>query len=355
MVDLASVFGTRHPIVQAPMAGVQGSALAIAVGRAGALGSLPAAMLTPDALRAELAALRDSGLPHNVNFFAHVAPEPDATREAAWREELAPYYREYGVDPASIPSGPGRVPFSADTADVLAEFAPPVVSFHFGLPGPALLDRVRSWDAVVMSTATTVDEARWLARHGVDVVIAQGLEAGGHRGHFLAPDLAGQLPTLDLVAAITVAVDLPVLATGGIADVEGVRAALGAGAAGVQVGSALLCCDEATTSDRHRAALQSPAVQDTAITNIFTGRPARGIANRAIREVGGLVDGRALSDLAPEFPLAGNAMAPLRAAAEASGSADFTPLWVGEGAAPRTGPAASIIAALAEGLGGAGR
>ncbi|NLE18670.1 MAG: nitronate monooxygenase [Propioniciclava sp.] len=344
MVDLAALFGTRYPLIQAPMAGVQGSALAIAVGQVGALGSLPAAMLSPDALRAELSRLREAGVPYNVNFFAHTPPAPDADAEARWRAALAPYFAELGVA-ADAPAGPGRAPFSAEAGEVLAAFAPPVVSFHFGLPEPDLLSRVRGWGAVVMSTATTVAEARWLAERGVDVVIAQGLEAGGHRGHFLTDDLSleGQLPTLDLVTAVVAAVDVPVLAAGGIADAAGVRAAFAAGASGVQVGSAFLCADEATTSPAHRAALA--AGWPTALTNVFTGRPARGLVNRAIRELGG-AEGLSFSPLAPKFPLAGGAMGPLRAAAEASGSLDFTPLWVGEGAAPRAEPAASIVAAL---------
>lgn len=341
-MHLAALFGTRFPIVQAPMAGVQGSALAIAVGRAGALGSLPAAMLAPDALAAELSALRESGVPYNVNFFTHTPPQPDAAREAGWRQALAPFHAEYGVDPDVIPSGPGRLPFSAATADLIADFEPPVVSFHFGLPAPHLLDRIRAWRPVVMSSATTVAEAVWLAERGVDVVIAQGVEAGGHRGHFLTGnrDLTGQRPTLQLVAAIVDAVARPVLAAGGIADAQGVRAALAAGAAGVQVGSAFLCADEATTSPLHRTALQAGG--ETALTTIFTGRPARGLANRAMREI---------TVQPPAFPLAGAAMGPLRTAAEARGSTDFTPLWLGEGAYPQAAPAASIVADLADGLG----
>lgn len=341
MVDLARLLGVRLPIVQAPMAGVQGSALAVAVGRAGALGSLPAAMLNPDALRAELAVVRDAGVPYNVNFFAHTPPIPDAEREAAWRGALAPYYAEYGLDPDAVPAGPARLPFSEPMADVLAEFEPPVVSFHFGLPAPALLRRARAWGAVVMSSATTVAEAVWLAEHGADVVIAQGLQAGGHRGHFLEADLRDQLPTLDLVTAIVAAVDLPVIAAGGIADAHGVRAALAAGASGVQVGSAFLCADEATTSAAHRAALRSPDRPATAVTNVFTGRPARGLVNRAMREI---------ATQPPAFPLASAAMGPLRAAAEASGSTDFTPLWLGDGTDPQAAPAASIIADLRRGL-----
>lgn len=347
---ITRLLGVELPLVQAPMAGAQGSALAIAVGRAGGLGSLPAAMLSPDALRTELNALRAAGVAYNVNFFTHIPPAPDAAGSVRWLEALAPYYAEHGIDPTTVPSGPGRTPFSDAAADVLAEFEPGVVSFHFGLPASDLLERVRAWGAVVLSTATTVAEAAWLAERGADVVIAQGLEAGGHRGHFLAPDLVGQVPTLELVRAVVADLGegLPVLAAGGIADAAGVRAALAAGASGVQVGSAFLCADEATTSPLHRAALQAGGA--TAITNVFTGRPARGLVNRALRDIGGAADGLALSPVAPEFPLAGVAMAPLRAAAEASGSTDFTPLWLGEGASPRSAPAASLVADLRRGL-----
>ena len=327
------------------MAGVQGSALALAVSGAGGLGSLPCAMLAADALRAELGALKASGLPYNVNYFSHTPPVPDAAREAAWRAALKPYYDELGLDIAAIPAGPGRAPFTAEAADLLAEFAPPVVSFHFGLPAPDLLARVKAWGAFVLSSATTVREALWLQEHGADAVIAQGWEAGGHRGHFLSEDLTEQPGTFALLPQIVAAVRLPVIAAGGIADAAGVRAAMALGAAGVQVGTAYLCADEATTSPLHRAALQSEAARHTAVTNCFTGRPARGIVNRLMREQG------PISASAPAFPLATAAVAPLRAAAEKLGRSDFTSMWSGQNASQcRSAPAAQITAALAKGL-----
>lgn len=327
------------------MAGVQGSALALAVSGAGGLGSLPCAMLAADALRAELGALKASGLPYNVNFFSHTPPAPDTAREAAWRAALAPYYEELGLDIAAIPAGPGRAPFTAEAADLLAEFAPPVVSFHFGLPAPDLLARVKAWGAFVLSSATTVREALWLQEHGADAIIAQGWEAGGHRGHFLSEDLTEQPGTFALLPQIVAAVRLPVIAAGGIADAAGVRAAMALGAAGVQVGTAYLCADEATTSPLHRAALQSEAARHTAVTNCFTGRPARGIFNRLMREQG------PISASAPAFPLATAAVAPLRAAAEKLGRSDFTSMWSGQNASQcRSAPAAQITAALAKGL-----
>jgi nitronate monooxygenase len=327
MKTLQQWLGIELPIIQAPMAGVQGSALAVAVSNAGGLGSLPCAMLSLDAMRKELEAIRDqTSRPYNVNFFCHTPPEFDAGREAAWRAVLAPYYEEYGIDPHSIAGGPGRAPFTAEAADVLEEFRPPVVSFHFGLPAAGLLDRVRAWGAKVLSSATTVEEALWLEARGVDAVVVQGLEAGGHRGHFLSDDLTVQAGTLALVPQVVVAVKVPVVASGGIADARGVAAALRLGAVGVQVGTAYLLCPESTTSAVHRAALRSEAVRHTALTNLFSGRPARGIVNRVMRELG------PISPAAPEFPLASSAIAPLRAKAEAQGRGDFSPLWAGQNA-----------------------
>lgn len=326
-MSLQSLLGIELPIIQAPMAGVQDSALAVAVCNAGGLGSLPGAMLGVDVLREELAAIRaQTDRPFNVNFFCHTAPVPDPVREAIWRHTLAPYYAEAGLDISTVSAGPGRTPFTADTAELLAEFEPPVVSFHFGLPAPELLERVRRWGARLLSTATTVDEALWLEAQGVDAVIAQGLEAGGHRGHFLSDDLSRQAGTSALVPQLVAALKIPVIAAGGIATAHAVKAAKALGAAGVQVGTAYLLCPESRTSAVHRAALQSPAAGQTALTRLFTGRPARGIVNRLVRELG------PMNDAAPAFPLATAAVLPLRTEAEARGSCDFSPLWAGEGA-----------------------
>lgn len=342
-MTLQELFGIDLPIIQAPMAGVQGSALAMAVSNAGGLGSLPCAMLGVEAMRSELAAIKaHTDRPFNVNFFCHAQPRLDAGREAAWRAALAPYYREFGIDADAIPAGSGRIPFSAEAAGVLEEFEPPVVSFHFGLPSPELLARVRAMGAKILCSATTVDEARWLEARGVDAVIAQGLEAGGHRGIFLSDDLSTQVGTLALVPQVVAAVSVPVIAAGGIADARGVAAALALGAAGVQVGTAYMLCPEATTTAIHRAALKSEAARHTALTNVFTGRPARGIVNRVMRELGPI-----RSD-APAFPLATAAVAPLRAKAEAMGSGDFSPLWSGQNASGcREVPAAVLTRELA--------
>jgi nitronate monooxygenase len=327
MTTLQSLLGTELPIIQAPMAGVQGSALAVAVSNAGGLGSLPCAMLGLDALRSELEVLRAStAKPYNVNFFCHRPPVASADREKAWRAALSPYYAEYGIDAAAIPTGPARSPFSAEAADLLEAFRPAVVSFHFGLPEDALLVRARALGAKILCSATTVEEARWLEARGVDAIIAQGIEAGGHRGIFLSDDLSTQVGTFALLPQIVDAVKVPVIAAGGIADAKGVAAALALGAAGVQVGTAYLLCPEATTSALHRAALKSEAARHTALTNVFTGRPARGIVNRVIAELG------PICAAAPAFPLATGALAPLRAAAERRGSGDFSPLWSGQNA-----------------------
>jgi nitronate monooxygenase len=324
-VRLEALLGTELPVIQAPMAGAQGSALAIAVCGAGGLGSLPCAMLSADAMRAELAVIEAATRrPYNVNFFCHTPPVPSKEREAAWRAALEPYYAEYDIDPKASPNGPARAPFTAEAMQVLAHFKPAVVSFHFGLPSRELLDSVRALGSKILSTATTLDEALWLESRGVDAVIAQGLEAGGHRGNFLTGDMTAQVSTFALVRQIVRAVRLPVIAAGGICDAEGVSAAMALGAAGVQVGTAYLLCPEATTSAVHRAALKSEAARHTALTNLFSGGPARGIVNRAMKELG------PMSSLAPEFPLASAAIAPLRAKAESQGRGDFSPLWCGQ-------------------------
>jgi len=334
------------PIIQAPMAGVQGSALAVAVSNAGGLGSLPCAMLSLDTMRNELAAIKaQTGKPFNVNFFCHAPPVPSDECEAAWRTTLSPYYKEYGIDADTIPVGPGRAPFSSEAADVLEEFKPPVVSFHFGLPSAELLARVRALGAKILCSATTVEEARWLEAKGVDAIVAQGLEAGGHRGIFLSEDLSTQVGTFALLAQIVREVGLPVIAAGGIADAKGVVAAMALGAAGVQVGTTYLLCPEATTSAVHRSALKSEAARHTAVTKLFTGRPARAIVNRVMGELGPI--GTAI----PAFPLAVGAIAPLRAKAEAQGSGDFSPLWSGQNVSGcKEVPAADLTRELAADL-----
>lgn len=335
--------GIEHPIVQAPMAGSNKSALAIAVSEAGGLGSLPCGMLSLDQARRELQTIqqRVEG-PFNANFLCHVMPTPDPARATAWRAQLAPYHAEFGLDPEPTMGGASRRPFDDDFCQLVEEIKPRVASFHFGLPEARLVERVKAAGCLVLSSATTVTEARWLEAHGADVIIAQGLEAGGHRGHFLADDLASHTGTFTLLPRIVDAVALPVVAAGGIADARGIAAALMLGASAVQIGTAYMLTPEASTTAIHRAALRQGVGEDTSLTNIFSGRPARGLMNRAMRELG------PLSDEAPAFPLASAALAPLRSKAEADGSGEFSPLWAGQ-AVERTREmaAGALTAALA--------
>jgi nitronate monooxygenase len=303
-------------------------------------------MLNADQIRAEMGRIRArTHKPINLNFFCHAQPELNNAREARWRERLAPYYSELGIDPAGPVPSSNRTAFDAAMCDAVEETKPEVVSFHFGLPDPQLLRRVKAGGFLVMSSATTAEEARWLEARGVDAIIAQGNEAGGHRGLFLTDDtndVATQAGTFALVPQIVDAVKVPVIAAGGITDARGIAAAFTLGAAGVQIGTAYLWCPEAKISAPHRAALRSARDDGTALTNLMTGRPARGFLNRVMREAG------PISDVAPAFPLAAGALAPLRAKAEAQGSGDFSPMWAGQAASlGRALPAGELTRTLA--------
>ena len=324
---IQDLLGIELPIIQAPMAGAGLADLAVAVAEAGGLGSLPCALLRPDQLLTQFGIIRQrTQRPINVNFFCHRPAEADAAREAAWRSRLAPYYREFGLDPEAPVPASNRAPFDDEFCTLVEELRPEVVSFHFGLPERRLLDRVLATDAKIMSSATTVEEARWLEAEGCHAIIAQGCEAGGHRGMFRSEDVATQVGTFSLVPQVVDAVRVPVIAAGGIADGRGTAAAFMLGASAVQIGTAYLFCPESTIADPHRRALAAAAVHETALTNVFTGRPARGILNRVMREVG------PISAAAPAFPLAGGALAPLRAATEPSGSGEFMSIWSGQSA-----------------------
>ena len=340
---LIELFRIELPIVQAPVAGAMNWELAAEVAAAGGLGSLPCAMLNPEQVRSEMGKIRArTKNPINLNFFCHTPPVPNNAREARWRDRLAPYYRELAVDPAApIPSS-NRTAFDAVMCDVVEETKPDVVSFHFGLPAEPLLGRLKAAGFPVMSSATTAAEARWLEERGVAAVIAQGYEAGGHRGMFLSDDLAAQVGTFALIPQVVDAVKVPVIAAGGVTDARGIAAAFALGAAGVQMGTAYLWSPEAKISAPHRAALRSGRDDGTAVTNLMTGRPARGFVNRVMRDIG------PISDVAPEFPLAAGALAPLRAKAEAQGSGDFSPLWAGQAASlGRALPAGELTRKLA--------
>ena len=338
------MLGIDLPIIQAPMAGAGLSDLAVAVAEAGGLGSLPCALLTPDQLRNQLGIFRQKTTrPININFFCHEAPAPDGERAAAWQRRLAPYYRELGLDPEAPAPASNRAPFDDAFCDMVEELRPEVVSFHFGLPEGALLDRVAATGARILSSATTVDEARWLEDRGCHAIIAQGYEAGGHRGMFRTDTVATQIGTLSLVPQVVDAVRVPVIAAGGIADGRGIAAAFMMGASAVQIGTAYLFTPEATIAEPHRRALAASSDRETALTNVFTGRPARGIVNRIMREVG------PIAPEAPQFPLAGGALAPLRSASEPEGSEDFMSLWSGQSAGlSRAMPAGDLTRSLAD-------
>ena len=321
---IVDLFGIDLPVIQAPMAGATSPDMVVAVSEAGGLGSLPGAMYSAEQLRDALVAIRaKTRRSIGVNFFCHEVPRVDPARLAAWRERLAPYYAELGLDPDARDATSRRAPFDENACAVVEELRPDVVSFHFGLPATPLVERVRHAGAKVISSATTVAEARWLEARGVDAIIAMGAEAGGHRGHFLDNDMTAPLGTLALVPQIVDAVGVPVIAAGGIVDRRGVSAALALGASAVQAGTAYLFTPEAKIHAVFRRALSEPD-RATTLTNVFTGRLARGIANRLMRELG------ALSDLPPAFPSAADAVAPLRRAAEAAGRDDFSPLWAGQ-------------------------
>jgi nitronate monooxygenase len=331
--------GLAHPIVLAPMAGAGGVELAIAVAKAGGLGSLPSGMASPEQIEREVARFREGvSTPLNLNFFCHSLDEQ--VDDSAWRGLLAPYYAELGIGSGDPP--PLRRPFSAEWADLVERLRPEAVSFHFGLPAPDLLQRVRATGAFVIGNATSLAEGRWLVERGVDAVIAQGWEAGGHSGYFLT-DAPEQIGTFALVRLLTDRLPVPVIAAGGIMDGRGIAAALTLGALAVQLGTAFLNSPESLIAEPYRRALASDRAEHTVMTNLISGRLARGIPNRLIAELG------PVRAEAPAYPHASTALGPLRRAAEAQGRDDFTPLWAGQGAPlARTQPAAEIVERLAQ-------
>jgi nitronate monooxygenase len=328
--------GCKHPIVQAPMANAGGVDLCVGAIEGGALGSLPCGMLSPDQVREQVRAVRERVPgPLNLNFLCHSMP-PE-TDDSAWVVRLEPYYAEFGLEgPAPAPP---RAPFDEAGCVVVEELRPDVVSFHFGLPDEHLLSRVKATGAVILSTATTVDEAKWLCDQGVNAVIAQGFEAGGHSGHFLGADPAEALGLFALLPQVADAVDVPVIAAGGIADERGILAALALGASAVQMGTAFLRCPESLLPNGHRALLGR---RQTIRTTVYSGGLARAVRGRLVDELG------PTPDRAPPFPLAGRATMPLFAAALQRGDFELLPTLAGQAAALAPSmPAAELVRRLA--------
>ena len=325
--ELIEKLGLELPIIQAPMAGANGVEMAVAVSKAGGLGSLPCAMIDSEQFRDQMQEFRQqTDKPINVNFFCHTPPSPDPQGQANWKLHLDRYYKEFGLSSDDPVPAVNRAPFDEAMCEIVEETRPQVVSFHFGLPERSLLDCVNAAGSFVIASATTVKEAIWLEKNGADAVIAQGNEAGGHRGMFLTEDIQAQPGLFALLPQIADAIDLPVIAAGGIADGRGVAASFALGASLAQIGTAYLFTPEAMITDMHRAALDNATADGTTLTNLFSGRPARSLYNRVIREIG------PISEKAPAFPTAGGALAPLKTASESNGSGDFSSLWSGQSA-----------------------
>ncbi|MBK5111915.1 MAG: nitronate monooxygenase [Thermoleophilia bacterium] len=344
---LEDLIGIEHPVIQAPMAGSTTPELVAAVSEAGGLGSLGSAATPPDSLTEAAAAVRSlTERPFNMNFFCHETPSESELDATGVRARLRPLYLELGLGEPPEPAVP-PIAFNEDRLAALLEIAPAVASFHFGLPPDSALAAIRDAGCRVIASATSVSEAAYLSDHGVDAVIAQGAEAGGHRGSFLVGGDDGPVGTFALVPQVVDAVDLPVIAAGGIADGRGLAAALMLGAAGVQIGTAFLSCPEAATHPLHREALRSARSDATTITRAFSGRPARALRNR--------FTDRAESDPLP-FPAQLSISGPLSRTAAERGSPDFLAMWAGQ-AAPlaREIPAGDLvekIVAEAEGISG---
>jgi len=339
---LCGLLGLKHPIIQAPMAGSDTAALAADVADAGGMGSRGCAEMSPEAFRAAWAETRAlTGGALNVNFFAHAGPKHDEQKSARARALLAPFYMELDL---------GEVPAEAETLvrfgeamfAAVMEVRPPVVSFHFGLPEAHHVEALKAAGTVILSTATTPSEARELEARGVDAVIAQGWDAGGHQGFFLT-DRPAQIGTMALVPQVVDAVSVPVIAAGGIADGRGIAAALALGAAGVQIGTAFLTCAEANVAAPRRAAMLAVGGGDTRMSKAFTGRPARAIVNRYMAAM------EAHEDDLPDFPLLDRLTLPLDVASATAGSPDLMALLAGQAVGlNRQTTAAELVETLVE-------
>lgn len=344
-MSLLERLGVSVPIIQAPMAGVSTPALAAAVSNAGGLGSISVGATNAAGAREMIDAVTAlTGRAFNVNLFVHAPARRDAAHETAWLDALAPLFAEFGTCPPTVMQSPYRS--FAEDDDMLAalvERAPPVVSFHFGLPDAARIAALKQAGSLLLATVTSLEEARLAKAAGIDAVVAQGYEAGGHRGVF-DPDAADdRLGTLALTRLLATKSGLPVIAAGGIMDGQGVRAALDLGAVAAQLGTAFIGCAESAADEAYRAALKSEAADHTTMTRAISGRPARGLRNRFTEW------GRSAAPIAPDYPIAYDAGKALNAAARARGEAGFGAQWAGQGAPlARFMPAADLIAALEE-------
>jgi nitronate monooxygenase len=334
--DFLKLLGITHPVVQAPMSGFTPPALVTAVCNAGGLGSIGCVGQPPDLVREQVATVRQAtNRPFNLNFFVHRRPQTRSEVTSRVRAKLAAYFDEFGLGAVPEPKEPFSS-FDAEQLELVLELRPRVVSFHFGLPETVAVRRLKEAGCIILSSATTVAEARSLEANGADVIIAQGFDAGGHRGSFSGSAGAGMIGTMALVPQIVDAVRVSVIAAGGIADGRGIAAAFALGASGVQMGTAFLGCPEATVSPLYRARLRTATDEATEVTRAFTGRPARALRNRFVMEM-------ADTDLL-DFPLQASLVGPLWRLLNEEARAAFMPVWAGQ-AAPlvRDLPAAQLI------------
>lgn len=336
--------GIRTPVIQAPMSGTSTPELAAAVSNAGGLGSIGLAANSVDTARDAIARTRSmTSSPFNVNFFCNETPSADPVIESIWLNYLNPLFNEFDATPPSGLSEP-YISFKDNVAmqDMVLQEKPPIVSFHFGLPSPELIQELKAADITLMATATTLAEAQHIEATGVDYIVAQGVEAGGHRGVFDPHDKDQGLTTLALVQLLTARIKCPVIAAGGIMDGRGIRAALELGACAAQMGTAFILCPESAASDAYRNVLASDKALHTRITAVASGRPARGIVNRLHTSID--TPGR---PALPAFPICYTATKALQHAATASGNADFASHWAGQGAPlARAMPAAELVETL---------